>query len=427
MTMEKSNGKGVRRLGIPSYVSRFQAIATVIAFIVLLATVPLMTMKPGTQGLHVLQQVTSRYSRHSDVICQAANEACGFAPRRCTPMDMSKRWGFIHISKCAGTSWMTELLKIIPKLEPPRASGGGVEWHAAWARKNRPTDYLLVSLKSPRHHAWSVFSNCKYAPYWRDKITRGTGFPRSGNEPQNDEDDFGVWATHIAKNWPKPPADSYNCFDPSNFQSHFLTAETSQYTGPRHPWPTTPDFSAVNESYWGFDFVGLGEFYHESKCLLFYRIQLWIELYTYQYNKTGFHFNGTNQATYDKASLAFTEIQSYLETCVCPIPTNLTGKTADEHIVHIARGKRASLRTLPDQALNTVEKFTSRDAELYHMALGQFMKEINWLEVQLGRRILCDSSLDRWEEELQYILGDERLRGGLYQNKVEMWMDSMHR
>ena len=117
-----------------------------------------------------------------------------------------------------------------------------------------------------------------------------------------------------------------------------------------------------------------------------------------------------------QASLAFTEIQTYLATCVCPIPTNLTGTTADAHIIHIERGKRASLRTLPDQVLNTVEKFTSRDAELYRMALRQFMKEINWLEGQLGRRILCDSSLDRWEEELQYLLGDERLRG-LYQNK----------
>ena len=61
-----------------------------------------------------------------------------------------------------------------------------------------------------------------------------------------------------------------------------------------------------------------------------------------------------------QASLAFTEIQTYLATCVCPIPTNLTGKAADEHIIHIEKGKRASLRTLPDQVLNTVEKFTSR-------------------------------------------------------------------
>ena len=36
------------------------------------------------------------------------------------------------------------------------------------------------------------------------------------------------------------------------------------------------------------------------------------------------------------------------------------------------------------------------------------MKEINWLEGQLNCRILCDSSLDRWEEELQYHLGNEQ-------------------
>ena len=84
------------------------------------------------------------------------------------------------------------------------------------------------------------------------------------------EEDFGVWAAHIAQNWPKSPNDSYNCFDPSNFQSHFLAAENGPYTGPRHPWPETPDFIAVNKSYWDFDFVGLSEFYHESKCLLFH-------------------------------------------------------------------------------------------------------------------------------------------------------------
>lgn len=299
---------------------------------------------------------------------------------------------------------MKELLKIIPKMMPKRATGGDVEWHAAWARKNVQTDYLLTSLKSPRHHAYSVFSNCKHVPYWRDKITRGTGFPNSGDDPKSDEDDFGEWAGHIAANWPGPATDSYGCFDPTNFQSHFLTAENPPYTGRRKPWPRSPDFKDVNESYWKFDFVGFGEFFHESKCLLFYRIGTWIERYQHQYDTTGHHGNGTDEGAYSKAVPKFPQIQSYLETCTCDVQTNQTNDgMKDEHVVYIAKGKRASLRDLPSATLSTVEKITSLDMELFRVALGQFLAEIKWLEGELRQRVLCDSSLDRWEEELRYL------------------------
>ena len=75
----------------------------------------------------------------------------------------------------------------------------------------------------------------------------------------------------------------------------------------------------------------------------------------------------------------------------------------DEYVVYIAKGKRASLRDLPSATLSTVEKITSLDMELFRVALGQFLAEIKWLEGELRQRVLCDSSLDRWEEELQYL------------------------
>ena len=48
---------------------------------------------------------------------------------------------------------------------------------------------------------------------------------------------------------------------------------------------------------------------------------------------------------------------------------------------------------------------TEVDAQLYKLALGEFMAKIAWLEsdAALGRRVLCDDVLDRWEPELAYM------------------------
>jgi hypothetical protein len=59
--------------------------------------------------------------------------------------------------------------------------------------------YDLISLKSPRHQMWSLFTECKY-DNWGIGVTRGTDFPRSGTSEAEDEQDFQIFLDHFVDN-----------------------------------------------------------------------------------------------------------------------------------------------------------------------------------------------------------------------------------
>ena len=158
---------------------------------------------------------------------------------------------------------------------------------------------------------------------------------------------------------------------------------------------------------------------------------MWFEQYTYQYKKTGDHFNGTDQATSFTCIYRDSNIPSHL--CL-PYPNKLDWQGGwRTHNSHRKRKTSFSENTSWPSFEHSREVHIKRDVELYQMALRQFMKEINWLEGQLNCRILCDSSLDRWEEELQYHLGNEQWwktkRRSLSKQRLRpLWMELvMHR
>lgn len=41
--------------------------------------------------------------------------------------------------------------------------------------------------------------------------------------------------------------------------------------------------------------------------------------------------------------------------------------------------------------------------EIYKVALEHFLREVIWVESKLDQRILCNSSLTKWEPELAYL------------------------
>jgi hypothetical protein len=53
--------------------------------------------------------------------------------------------------------------------------------------------------------------------------------------------------------------------------------------------------------------------------------------------------------------------------------------------------------------LEKIDVLTRVDRFMYRFALKQFLKEIAWLEANMKRRVLCDSVLDKWEDELEYL------------------------
>ena len=133
------------------------------------------------------------------------------------------------------------------------------------------------------------------------------------------------------------------------------------------------------DTYNNLDFVALVEFVHESQCMLYYRLG-------------------------DKAPPAAI---SYLsKSCHCGKQNEEDNRSNETvHVQHHNMGKRSNLRDLPPATLSKVANLTSSDSIIYVNALRNFMNEISWLESDdaLGRRVVCDNVLKKWEPELAYL------------------------
>lgn len=134
--------------------------------------------------------------------------------KRCDPIPLQEaKISFVHISKNGGSSWIRELLKLKPAPEryptsldamsegftkiglyPIKENGPehGIPFQDNLLQHAKPY-YRFISLRSPRHHVWSMFSFCYYSN-WGKKVSK-PAFPR-GN-PNNDLIDFERWLDHF--------------------------------------------------------------------------------------------------------------------------------------------------------------------------------------------------------------------------------------
>jgi len=286
-------------------------------------------------------------------------------------MNATRKFSFVHISKCAGSTWINTLgqqFDVCPQAE------AGPE-HSVWYQRMMAcpnANYLLTSLRSPRHHVWSLFTECKYDT-WGRKVTNHTGFPRGGNDTKSDEIDFDLWLDHFLP-MGLNKRDMYECYHPANYQSRALTSRSKKPHGIGMD-KFEPNITDALRTYSELDFVGITEFIPESLCLFYYRL-------------------GTT---------APVVVRSFInDNCHCK---NDNRKQDIIHVVHHELGHRSMLRDLPQDTLSKVDQLTVIDSELYIIALRNFMAEIAWLESssELGRRVLCYDKLKRLEPELSYI------------------------
>jgi hypothetical protein len=333
---------------------------------------------------------------------------------RCQPIPLAQtKFSYVHISKNSGVSWIRELkkLKQVPKGLPgmhkkmvrlfpktglyPIADSGaehGVKWQDNFLEEYRPF-HRLLTLRSPRHQIWSMFSHCYYSD-WGKKITsKDPHFPAS----HADSDiliDFELWLDEYLDDTKENLLDeagalkrNYNltCYHPQNYQARALASTQLQ---PRQP-PTgmiEPNLQQVEDTYWSFDWVALTSFFHESKCLLYYRLD-------------------TQGAPQEVSQM----VSDYLDkTCHCNVGGDGGGggggdQGMDIKEAHSSKGKRSTLLDVPARILRKVNIMSRIDTTLYQTALNQFVKEIVWLESQLGRRVLCDPVLHQWGQELSYL------------------------
>ena len=323
---------------------------------------------------------TSQSNNYFELYCQDT-------PHRCATLDRSRRFSFLHISKSGGASWINELELIKPgKLYPK--SRQGPEWGQIYQNKQNRFDHLsyhLAAFRSPRHHTWSLWSECRFDG-WGQRVTRDTAFPRSGQDADGDLRDFITWMDHFVDDQSPTGAqlkrgtssDSYNCYHPANYQSRPLVTDQKNPHKPTGDDELVPSAALSNQTYYYYDWVAVTEFYHESKCLLYYRIQ--------------------------PRTLA---MQEYLDqTCHCRLPTiaQETKHISDVQNLHHDGRRRQTMRDLDPTVLAKIQAATETDVTLYKTALEQFLtQEIPWLEAALGRRVVCDKILDKWEPELAYL------------------------
>jgi hypothetical protein len=237
---------------------------------------------------------------------------------------------------------------------------------------------------------------CKH-DYWGKRITNGTDFPRSGSSKADDEHDFQIWLNHFVNTkYSGRSLDSslsetndYNCYHPANYQSRALTSEKRKPHAIdfRHGKPVfEPNVADAIQTYWDHNWVAISEFYSESKCLLLYRM-----------------------SKGDTRTLTDTMTQEYIDSkCTCRNENKVTSsskKIEDVKVLHHRGRRRSTLNDLPPDMLAKIEALTRVDSEVYIVALLQFLQEIAWLESEseLGRRVLCQPTLDKFEAELSYL------------------------
>lgn len=315
---------------------------------------------------------------------------------RRAPLSEQKLFSFIHISKTGGASFIAMLKKYLNKSNLYPLATAGKEYGVYTQHKRlvnntfgQEADYHAVSLRSPRAHLYSQFTECKYDS-WGKYVTKGTHFPKTGINATNDEVDFNSWLGHFVESDGTFHEPDYNCYHPANFQARFMGTDLSEMgdsndiyhhvnsiTDKAHKFE--PNVALAIDNTKNHDFVAITDFFHESTCLLFYRLEF---------------ADGTESAK---------NIEDFIsDKCHCE------GRRLNDvevHITHHEGGHRSSMLDLPTSILDKIDALTKIDVILYKNALEQFLREIIWLESDeaLGRTVLCEDKLEKSTEELLYI------------------------
>jgi hypothetical protein len=384
-------------------------------------------------------------------------------PHRCSrTLNATHTFSFVHISKAAGSSWIYTLKQIFMLASATGTAGTvttkdvptptnfypqkecGDEFPVLYQKKIHPSKYTLISIKSPRHHVFSLFAECKYDPYFI-KQTKSTNFPRSGKNESDDVIDFSIWLDHflvkdidndndndndnnkngtITKKKLKRDDDHYDyykCYHPSNYQSRQLTETKKDTHGLNGGMPLEPPLDVANEALYNMDWVTLTEFFHESKCLLYYRLGITAPSQAILYLEDQCRCpKPTATATATATATNSSSSSSSSDIAAAAAAAAAAAVNEEVHIVHHKEGHRSSMNDLSDDIHEKISILTKIDVQVYRIALIQFIKEIHWLESKssttsggsgsgggggggMNRRVLCDETLQKYEEELSYL------------------------
>jgi hypothetical protein len=202
--------------------------------------------------------------------------------------ERDKQYTFLHISKCGGASFIAQAMNMshtvvneagwtsrkmkptsqnIPyfgKFYPPTPQGA--EEGFLWQKHLFPDAFNLVLLRDPRSHVLSLYKECRYN-WWGERAWETARKNKKPWTQGTQVEGLHGWLTQYQDH----PESYVQCYHPWNYQARALSSDDKSPHNAKEG-ALEPDRESVMKSYFDMDWVGLTNFYHESKCLLVYRL-----------------------------------------------------------------------------------------------------------------------------------------------------------
>jgi hypothetical protein len=279
----------------------------------------------------------------------------------------------IHIPKTAGTSFERDVIGIKQLLgdELDEASNKvshkvGFKKHfqdyqneKCYYEKFSKKDFNVMIFRNPRDHVYSQYLEIKWDPKFQTHhFTDGTRFPRN----YTDEVGFDLWITFFdIRVWGVLYTGDFNTYNPINMQARYLTCHIDGHHMDKLKLKETIDDimpklpEAINNLH-SVDLVGVTEFYPTFMCVFIYRT-----------------------------------LNHLPKPCDCDYvsTTNSTFQTHKElHGI-----PRHAWVFLPPSTIEKVDNITRLDQQVYIEAVTSFVKSVEEVEKETGKKILCPGSV----------------------------------
>lgn len=277
------------------------------------------------------------------------------------------RCRFIHIPKCAGTSFIKDAAKILGKENLILL--GPYEGEGPYCNSS-PGINDVVLLRNPRHHVLSQFLHCKVQSE-KDNYTDNFTNQYSGLK---------AWLKNCLSASLTSPACStclgsnlasgYPCYNPWNMQSRFFTDCRHVPGLQAFELDMKPNLTRAKRNLEMLQMIGISDLYVESLCLL------------------NFTFKGTLP-----------------ETCACDHGKSVT-ETQVSHETHGVQ--QHSVADIDPEALSLMDQMTQGDAQLFAFGLNHFETALRKAEEITGVKVICEEKISIIWREIEELLETDK-------------------
>ena len=227
----------------------------------------------------------------------------------------------------------------------------------------------VVMVREPRDHVYSMYQFCHLAsdPGYRLLVGKKQGL--KGQEKYNLAESFDAWINEWHENPRWGDYDIYDddefCYCPYNMQSSRLACNSKKTAKYCHK---NADFAIAMQNLKSATIIGVVEAYHESVCLFSARL------------------TGSLPEHCDCESAAW---NAYLETHV-------------SHREDAAAEAYGSIKDVPTDVIHKLTTWRKRIGSCTRQPCAGFTEDIKEVELRFGKRILCNSELQRLQNKTTY-------------------------